>query len=227
LLLVETYSSAPAGAAFMTRLGAHSGLTTHINQLAIANLDRNLLRVWQMPAAELAAGFGLELWEGSCPEADLAAFVELWNAAFDLAPRDTLDLQATRWTPARYREFEVFLGKGGREHWTLVAREQATGALAGFTDVTWNPAIPMLLLQGSTVVWPQYQHRGLGRWLKAAMLARMLRDRPAVRYVRTHNADSNAPMLRINTELGFRPYVATTLWQIAIDQVRRYLADRA
>jgi mycothiol synthase len=227
LLMAETYSTAPAGAAFMTRLSAHPGLTTHINQLAIADLDPDLLTVWQERATERAKDFLLELWKGRCPEADLTGFVDLWNAAFDLAPRDSLDLQETRWNPARYREFEEFLGKGGWQHWTLVAREQATAELAGFTDVTWNPATPMLLFQGGTVVWPQYQNRGLGRWLKAAMLAKVLRDRPAVRYVQTGNADSNQPMLHINTALGFRPYVATTVWQVEIDQVRRYLAARA
>lgn len=227
LLMAETYSSASAGATFMTRLGAYPGLTTHINQLAIADLDRNLLTLWQAPAAARAGGFLLELWESRCPEADLARFVDLWNAVFDLAPHDTLDLHETHWTPDGYREFEEFLAKGGHQQWVLVAREQATGALAGFTEVTWNPATPTLLFQGGTIVLPQYQNRGLGRWLKAAMLAKVLQDRPAVRYVRTGNADSNAPMLHINTELGFRPYIATTVWQVEIDQVRRYLADRA
>ncbi len=226
LLMTETFSTAPVGAAFMTRLGAHPGLTTHINKLVLADLNPGLLTGWQERADERAGDFTLDFWAGRCPEADLAGFVDLWNALLDLAPHDTLDLHETHWTPAGYREFEDYTAQGGHQQWVLVAREQATGALAGFTEVTWNPATPTLLFQGGTMVLPQYQNRGLGRWLKAAMLAKVLQDRPAVRYVRTGNADSNAPMLHINTELGFRPYIATTVWQITTEQVRRYLAER-
>ena len=49
----------------------------------------------------------------------------------------------------------------------------------------WNPNRPELLGQGMTGVFPQYRNRGLGRWLKAAMLDKVLKERPQVKYVRT------------------------------------------
>ena len=54
---------------------------------------------------------------------------------------------------------------------------------------------------------PKYRGHGLGKWLKAAMLEKVLAERPAVKFVRTGNADENVPMLKINHALGFKPYV--------------------
>jgi mycothiol synthase len=51
----------------------------------------------------------------------------------------------------------------------------------------------------------------------------VLKERPEVNFVRTGNADSNAAMLKINTELGFQPYMADALWQVEIDRVLEYL----
>ena len=55
------------------------------------------------------------------------------------------------------------------------------------------------------------------------MLNKVLKERPGIKYVRTGNADSNAAMLRINGELGFKPYMAGTLWQVEIQKVIEYL----
>ena len=78
-------------------------------------------------------------------------------------------------------------------------------------------------LQGNTGVFPEFRGRRLGRWLKAAMLEKVLRDRPEARFLRSSNADSNAAMLRINQELGFRPYLSRTIWQTEIEKIEAYL----
>lgn len=72
-------------------------------------------------------------------------------------------------------------------------------------------------------MFPHYRGNGLGRWLKAAMLDKMLNLHPEIKYVRTQNADTNAAMLRINNELGFKPYMSSILWQMEISQVLEYL----
>ena len=107
----------------------------------------------------------------------------------------------------------------------MYLRETATGALAGYTEIIWDPAKPQIAQQQDTAVLPQYRGQGLGRRLKAAMLAKLAQERPQVRWVRTENADANAPMLKINEELGFRPYKADSLWQVETARVQEYLGQ--
>ena len=56
------------------------------------------------------------------------------------------------------------------------------------------------------------------------MMEKVLRERPQVKYIRTGNADSNAPMMKINDELGFKPYIAECVWQVDIEKVNNYLS---
>ena len=100
-----------------------------------------------------------------------------------------------------------------------------TGRFAGYTQVLWNPNRPEIISQGMTGVFPEYRNRGLGRWLKAAMLDKILAERPQARFVRTGNADMNAPMLKINNELGFKPYIAEVVWQVETEKVAEYLSQ--
>jgi GNAT superfamily N-acetyltransferase len=115
----------------------------------------------------------------------------------------------------------------GRERWSLVAVESATGNFAGWTDLTFNPIKPNVCDVGGTAVSKDYQNLGIGRWLKAAILDKLLKEKPNVEVVRTGNAHSNAPMLKINDELGFMPALTINLWQVEVDKVKEYLAAKS
>lgn len=225
LLVGTTYSNVPSGAAFMTLIGGTMALAMHTNELEIDNLDRDLLRTWLVRAPERAADFELGLWEGAYPEDELDAIAALMEA-MNQAPTDDLDIEDFHWTAGQIREMDESMTAQGYEHWTMYVREKASGAFAGFTDVYWNPTNPEILSQANTGVFPQYRSKGLGRWLKAAMLEKVLRDRPEVKRVRTGNAHSNAAMLSINTELGFKPLMSSETWQVELDRVFDYLESQ-
>ena len=222
LLIGATSDRIPAGGAFMERIGASKGLETHINQLVLAELNHDAVRRWLADAQALASEFELNFWLGAFPENDLAAIADL-QQVMNGAPRGDLEIEDLHYTPDFLRQQEQSLTAAGVERWAVSVRERATGAFAGISEVYWHPGRPTILQQGDTGVFPKYRNHGLGRWLKAAMLDRILHERPQVEVIRTNNADSNAPMLRINTELGFRPYMARTVWQVETDRVRRYL----
>lgn len=223
-LLTDTNERVPAGAAFMERLGARAGLAMHTNQLKIAELNRDLVRRWQDRAQERAAGFALGFWDGTYPEEDLQAIAELMQV-MNTAPRGSLEIEDERFTPEQVRQIETSIFARGNQRWTTYARETKTGKFVGYTDVLWNPNRSEILQQRETGVFPEYRNHGLGRWLKAAMLDKVLRAHPEIKYVRTGNADSNAAMLKINNELGFKPYLSQTIWQVEIGQVEKYLSN--
>jgi mycothiol synthase len=222
LLFANTNERVPAGAALMERLGARKGLENHTNQLDLRDLNCDLIGAWQARASERAADFELGLWEGAYPEENLQAIVTL-EEVMNTAPRDSLEIEDWRVTPEHLRQMEQQLFARGTERQTLYAREKATRKFAGFTEVFWNPNRPEILNQGATAVFPHYRNKGLGRWLKAAMLNKVLRDRPQVRFIRTENADSNAAMLKVNHELGFKPYLSCCVWQVETEKVQEYL----
>jgi GNAT superfamily N-acetyltransferase len=222
LLLTETYDRVLAGEAFMTHLGAEKGLEGHVNQLRLADLDRSLIKRWLEQGGACAGEFELGLWDGSYPEEQLDAVVQLFELT-NQQPIGDIDIEDTHMTPELLRQAEKAIFARGNQRWTFYIVEKVTGKFAGYTETIWNPNRPHILRQDMTGVFPEYRNKGLGRWLKAAMLDKVLKEHPEVKYVRTGNADTNAAMLKINNELGFKPYMANAFWQIEIDRVLKYL----
>lgn len=225
LMMTQTSERIPAGEVGMKKLGAKMGMATHVFQLDVAELDLDQLRMWQERAQERASGFELGLWEGPYPEADLSAIAELYQV-MNFAPHDDLELEDEHYTPEHLRQMEQLKFASGEVRWTMYARERASGEFAGFTEVMWNPNSPEILRQDGTGVHPRFRNKGLGRWLKAALMDKILHERPQVKRVRTTNADSNAAMLHINEEMGFKPYQSQYFWQIEVDEVLAYLAKK-
>ena len=191
------------GAAAARALGAESALVNRISRLRTADLDRTMLEAWVARAAERAAGYSLLAFDGDCPDELLEPFAALM-AVMNTAPRGSLDIEDDVFTPELIREFEASMRLKGTVIWTLLAREDATGDLAGYTSLFFPKHRAWQAQQGDTGVDPAHRNKGLGRWVKAVNLLRLLDERPEVQVVDTDNADNNEPMLNINVALGFR-----------------------
>ena len=226
LLMGGTTERAPAGAAFCEWAGARPGLDGHTNRLVLADVDRDLLRQWVEDGPVRAPGYELVGFDGPCP-ADLERQVVAVLDVMNTAPRDELEVEDRHFTVEHFREQERMTEAQGNEGWWLFARHLESGSLVGLTDVHWNPNQPETVWQGNTGVHPEHRGHALGKWLKAAMLERILSERPDAVDVRTGNADSNDAMLGINHALGFRPFIANTTWQVEVDRLIERLGSTA
>lgn len=222
MLLANTTSTVPAGAAFLTHIGAHVGLALQENQLLLAAVDRSLLQTWIAKAKARAGALEIDCWVGALPAGELDALAVMMGA-MNSAPRDDLAFDDFVYTPEILRQDDESLVARGIERWFMVVRDPATGVYAGFTEVFWQASAPETMRQGDTGVMPAYRNRGIGRWLKAAMLEKVLTERPQVKTIRTGNAVSNAAMLKINHELGFTLHKTFTVWQVERSIVEAYL----
>ena len=223
LILGETLGGTPSGAAFMTSLGAAAGLSGQVNQLVLEDIPRGLLEAW---LAKEPQNYTLGLWQGALPEEELEQILTMMEV-MNTAPHDDLNIEDELKTPERWREIEQHDLARGLERWIYYVRHVPSGELAGYTEITFNPEEPHNVWQGDTGVLPAHRGHGLGKYLKASMIRKVQTERPSIKHIRTGNADSNAPMLAINKQLGFKPYLAWTAWQVDVEKVRDFMGARA
>lgn len=217
-----TTSRIPAGPQFLEHIGAKQKLTMHTNQLLLADLDRAMVREW---ASLDPRGYRIEWIDSDVPERLMQNVIVAYDA-MNSAPRGDSSMDDWHTTPEQIREWDRSRGATTRQRRLAVALDANSGETAGYTELVYDPQIPPVIWQQGTAVIPAHRGRGLGKWLKAAMLERAMSDWPLATIVRTGNADSNAPMLAINRRLGFRQAWAQAIWEIGIVDLRRYLERR-
>jgi mycothiol synthase len=216
LLAGQTSDRVPSGAAFAAAMGATAGLEMHTNQLDLRKVKPSEVARWIEESRAKAAGYRLIWidWENA-DDATIAQVAQSYEAINDM-PKGEIALEAEHWDVRKTRERHTFFATMGFEVWTAIATHDETGTGVGFTEINLTPQVPEIVQQQGTAVAPAHRGHAIGLWLKAAMLERLVRERPRARFIRTGNAKVNEAMLRINTELGFRPAWSTTFWQAEI-----------
>jgi len=226
LLIAWVSDRIPASTIFMEQIGARKGLAAHTNQLKVLELDHSLIARWLKKSECLEQDFEMGVWEAAVPEKNIVEIAALMEELANDQPRDNLEMEDMKFTPEILREVEKYIFGKGNQRWMLYLIDKANGKFVGLTEVVWHSNRPRILNQGLTAVSPAYRNKGLGRWLKAEMMKKILEERPEVEFIRTGNANSNAPMLKINNEMGFKPYFANTIWQVDTAQIEKYLNER-
>ena len=204
------------GAGFAEAIGAECKITERKSRMVLPDVDRPMLEDWVVRAKERAEGYSLLAWDGPVPDEYLEKFVAL-TMVMNTAPRDDLEMEDWVHTPERHREAEQRALAQGNSWWTLVARHDESDELVGYTELNFPPHAPEAAWQEATAVDPTHRDKGLGRWLKATNCLRLFAEKPAVEYVDTWNAFSNAPMLGINIAMGFEVVKSLSEYQITTE----------
>jgi len=204
------------GHLFLKWLGAEPKLVGVESRLDLKSTDWAMLRTWADDGARRSPESKLEVYDGPLPESLWEDFAAQSTLMLNTMPFEDLDAGHLLVTPEHLREWYARMELLGDRIHTVLVREP-DGTVSAMTDMTWGSYRPALLYQMFTGVHTQARGRGLGKWIKAAMLLHLHELYPAARWVATDNARSNAPMLAINRRLGFKAHRLGTEYQLSRD----------
>ncbi|MFJ3926573.1 GNAT family N-acetyltransferase [Streptomyces sp. NPDC090022] len=164
---------------------------------------------WTAPA-----GYTCATWSGPVPDAHAEASAAAHNAMDD-APSGDMEEIIPTWNVERLRAVQQLVVDRGGELLT-VAAVTPDGELAAYTELMLPHPGAHRALQYDTVVVPAHRGRGLGRAVKARMLAGVRGSHPALREIATTVADENGPMRAVNASLGYVRERGTTYYQLKL-----------
>lgn len=193
----------------LERHGFRRDLPIELNAVSMTEIDGDLLRRWAA-RGEATPGYSLVAYDAPAPEGLIEALVAVRHV-MNTAPLREGEPEE-HYTVGELRAFEAAVAAAEQDWWAVAARHDATGELVGLSELYLPRLEPHLALQGDTGVHPDHRGRGLGAWMKAVNHLRLAIERPEVRVVHTWNAATNAPMLRINRDLGYRTVLTLRSW---------------
>jgi RimJ/RimL family protein N-acetyltransferase len=193
------------GQAFARSAGAAPGLVDIMRVLEVGQLDHAELDRLRTQAERAAAGYSLVSWNGLVPEEFIDQAAELYGAMSD-APHDAGTAPQV-WDAQRVREeVNALRPQYGMHQYTVLARHDDTGELAGVTEMAVDPTDPGWGHVVMTAVIRKHRGHQLGLLLKLAMLRFLASTEPGLERIETWNAQANKHMVAINEALGYRPW---------------------
>jgi mycothiol synthase len=214
-----------SGHGFLKWLGAEPKMTEFESRLPLAEVDWPMLERWVAEGAARSPQTKLEIYDGDLPETMWADYAPQLTKMLNTMPWEGLEHGDIVVTPEQMKEWKDRRALSGEIMHTVLTREP-DGGMSGLTDVTWAPYRRSLLYQQFTGVMPNARGRGLGKWIKAAMMLHLRDLYPDARFIATENAHSNEPMLKINRAMGFKLYRTMVEYQISRDQLEVRISSR-
>jgi GNAT superfamily N-acetyltransferase len=195
---VEVIGDTPA-IPFYEALGFEREYVETRSVLVLSKVDWEALT--QM-ASGIAGGYRIEYYPGGPPEELLEVYAQAKLEA--QTDDDDLDLAPRSSDPQRLRDSLRTLHKRGLKPYIVLAMHEATGVVAGLTEVVVPAQHPERADQYDTIVVRDHRGYGVDRAIKARMLFELRTAEPGLLEVQTWNANANESMLKVNAELGYQ-----------------------
>jgi len=179
--------------------------------------EQTLARLEAEAAAHVTA-YRLETIVGPIPVEIAQPLCDAQNQLHVEMPHGDLEVEEGRRTPVELAAQDKELLESGRSRVTVLAWD-AAGTIVAYTCAATSPADrdETSVDQWSTLVLPAHRGHRLGLAVKCT-LTRTLQERfPDRTFVRTQNAEVNAPMVRINEALGFEVHSIDGEFQKRLD----------
>jgi ribosomal protein S18 acetylase RimI-like enzyme len=154
-------------------------------------------------ARGIGAGYRVEFYPGGPPEELIEAYARA-KAEVRYDDDGDLDLRPSSYDPQRLQDSLDTLHRRGMKPYIVLAIHEATGTVAGLTEVVVPAQHPTRADQYDTIVVPAHRGYGVARAIKARMLFELRAAEPGLVEVQTWNAQVNEPLLKVNAELGFQ-----------------------
>ena len=196
---VEVIGDTPA-LGFWESLGFEREYTETRSVLTLSKLDWEALGTM---AAGISPGYRVEYHPGGPPDELLEAYAQAKLEA--QSDEDDLELAPRSSDPQRLRDSLDTLHRRGLKPYIVLAIHEASGVVAGLTEVVVPAQHPERADQYDTIVVRDHRGYGIDRAIKARMLFELRPAEPGLLEVQTWNAQHNESMLKVNAELGFQP----------------------
>lgn len=190
-----------AGREFVESFGfevANTEVRSRANLIAVAAEDK-----LAATAEAASADFDTIWWVGAIPGEWIEGAAALHGTFSMEAPMGQLQVRPSTVTAEQLRRESETDAAQDTFRCGVVAVHRATRKVVGTTFLIVRAGEPAD--QRITLVSPEARGHRLSMRLKIENLRQLRQERPDVEWVWTENAESNAPMRRVNVQLGFEP----------------------
>ncbi len=203
-----------ASHAFAPKVGFESTLPGNSRHLRLPADKARIDEVRQEVAhARDAADYRVLTFEAPWPEEFMEDHCTLLKVMSTDEPAGDGEREEETWDLERLREADELLAARQVRKLAAVAQHVPSGRIVAFSEILLADDTPDHSWQGITVVHPVHRGHRLGLAIKIANLDVLAEQTPAVRFIRTGNAATNAPMIAVNDMMGFEIVGEGMFWQ--------------
>ena len=221
--ILLTNTSEESGKNFLKKVGFSLALAGKQNRLLFSDINWEMMQHWVDEGRKRNPESKMMFFD-SVPEDLIIPYSKVYTETMNQQPFGELEISDLITTPELLRKREKEFAELSIIPVTAITIE-SNGDISGLTEFFYNSNTGEILQQGLTGVKNEYRGRGLGKWLKAALIIKIKEIYPEIKIVKTGNAESNAPMLSINERMGFKVFKEDIMCQITVEKVKEKLED--